>query len=87
MLSKTLNSPPKVGGVPSKRGRWYYFLGQYPLRCARPPTLGGQSRDLDNSYIITKNKVSCRDARYAWYYYYGDRYLSVQTGLYFPFNV
>ena len=23
MLSKTLNSPPKVGGVPSKRGRWY----------------------------------------------------------------
>ena len=49
MLSKTLNSPPKVGGrremsvgsdegnfsfpeecrrpFPSKRGRWYYFLG------------------------------------------------------------
>ena len=30
MLSKTLNSPPKVGGVPSKRGRWYYFLGYTP---------------------------------------------------------
>ncbi len=23
MLSRTLNSPPKLGGVPSKRGRWY----------------------------------------------------------------
>ena len=33
MLSKTLNSPPKIGGVPSKRGRWYdYLQKKYPLR-------------------------------------------------------
>ena len=54
MLSKTLNSPPRLGGVPSKRGRWYDSRRYYPLRFARPPNLGGQYRDLDNSYIIAK---------------------------------
>ena len=42
---------------------------------------------LEKLITLLKNKVSCRDARYAWYYYYGERYLSVQSGLYFPFNV
>ncbi len=30
MLSKTLNSPPNVGGVPTKRGRWYDSCNNTP---------------------------------------------------------
>ena len=30
MLFKTLNSPPKIGGVPSKRGRWYDSCNNTP---------------------------------------------------------
>ena len=41
------DSPPKVGGVPSQRGRWYdYWQENTPsasLRYARPPILRGQS--------------------------------------------
>ena len=52
----TLDSPPRVGGVPSKRGRWYDYLHENTpsasLRFARPPNLRGQSKDLDNCYII-----------------------------------
>ena len=40
-----LDSPPRVGGVPSKRGRWYKYRNNTPSASLVPLPLGGQFRD------------------------------------------